>query len=243
MPKAEENKLVAKANRTFEESLKEAGIKGAVAVIADGVEMDIRDIPTADVTIQPVFTQTPLGLEVLRHSAAHLLAQAVTQLYPDAKPNAGPPTEDGFYYDIDMKPVNQEELEQIEKLMKEIASKNVRIEKHRLSKKELLDRFSHNPYKIDKIVENVEDSGSSTVYSQGDFVDFCRGPHVPSTGFLRSIKLLSVASTHYKADESRPMLVRIYGTAFPDDKALKEYLHNREEAIKRDHRRIGQEII
>lgn len=242
MPKAEDNKLVAKANRTFEESLKEAGIKGAVAVIADGVEMDIRDAPTAEVTIQPVFTETTMGLKVLRHSAAHLLAQAVTELYPDAKPNAGPPTDDGFYYDIDMKPVNQEELAHIENRMKELASKNIRIDKHRLSKKELLQKFSQNPYKIDKILENVEDGGYSTVYSQGNFVDFCRGPHVPSTGFLRSIKLLTVASTHYKADENRPMLVRIYGTAFPDDKSLKEYLHNRDEAMKRDHRKIGQEM-
>ncbi len=242
MPKAEENKLVAKANRTFEESLKEAGIKGAVAVIADGVEMDIRDTPTADVKIQPVFTETTEGLKVLRHSAAHLLAEAVLELYPDARPNAGPPTEDGFYYDIDMKPVNQEELEQIEGRMKALAAKNLRIEKHRLSKKDLLERFSHNPYKIDKIMDNVEDNGYSTVYSQGEFVDFCKGPHVPSTGFLRSIKLLTVASTHYKADENRPMLVRIYGTAFPDDKSLKEFLHNREEAMKRDHRKIGQEM-
>ncbi len=242
MPQAEIEKLMAKANKTFEESLKEAGIKGAVAVLQDGVEMDLRDTPTADVTVEPVFTQTERGLRILRHSAAHLLAQAVTSLYPDAKPNAGPPTDDGFYYDIDMKPITQEELSEVEDRMRELVSKNLRIQKVTASKEELLEKFKENPYKVDKINENVEDGSSSTYYTQGEFFDFCRGPHVPSTGFIRSIKLLSIASTHYKADESRPMLVRLYGTAFPDDKSLKQFLRNREEALKRDHRRIAQEM-
>lgn len=233
---------MAKANKTFEESLKEAGIKGAVAVIQDGVEKDLRDTPTADVIIEPVFTQTEAGLKILRHSAAHLLAQAVLELYPDAKPNAGPPTEDGFYYDIDMKPVDQEELAEIEKKMRELIGRNLRIGKQSLSKADLLRKFSHNPYKIDKINENVPDGGSSTIYTQGEFYDFCRGPHVPSTGYIKAIRLLSVASTHYKADESRPMLIRIYGTAFPEERSLKEYLKNREEAMKRDHRKIAQEM-
>ncbi len=242
MPQAEIEKLMAKANKTFEESLKEAGIKGAVAVLKDGVEMDLRDTPTADVLVEPVFTQTERGLRILRHSAAHLLAQAVTLLYPQAKPNAGPPTDDGFYYDIDMKPITQEELAAVEDKMKELVSRNLRIEKVSASKKELLEKFRDNPYKIDKINENVEDGGSSTYYTQDGFFDFCRGPHVPSTGYIRSLKLLFIASTHYKADESRPMLVRIYGTAFPDEKSLKEFLKNREEAMKRDHRKIAQEM-
>ncbi len=242
MPQAEIEKLMAKANKTFEESLKEAGIKGAVAVLQDGVEMDLRDTPAADVFVEPVFTQTEKGLRILRHSAAHLLAQAVTSLYPDARPNAGPPTEDGFYYDIDMKPKTQEELLAVENRMRDLVTKNLRIEKIRASKSDLLKKFKDNPYKVDKINENVADGESSTYYTQGDFFDFCRGPHVPSTGYIKSLKLLSIASTHYKADESRPMLVRIYGTAFPDDKSLKEYLKNREEAMKRDHRKIAQEM-
>lgn len=242
MPQAEQEQLMAKANKTFEESLKEAGMKGAVAVLKDGVEMDVRDTPTTDMSVEPVFLQTERGMKILRHSAAHLLAHAVTEIYPDAKPNAGPPTEDGFYYDIGMNPVDQEGLAAIEKKMRELVSSNIRIEKIELSKKELLGKFSHNEYKLDKINENVPDSGSSTIYSQGRFFDFCRGPHVPSTGYIRAVKLLSVASTHYKADETRPMLVRIYGTAFPDEKSLKEYLKNREEALKRDHRKIAQEM-
>lgn len=242
MPQAEQEQLMAKANKTFEESLKEAGIKGAVAVLVDGVEMDLRDTPATTVKVEPVYLNTERGLRILRHSAAHLLAQAVTSLYPGAKPNAGPPTEDGFYYDIDMKPVDQEELQAIEDRMKELVSRNLKIGKVSLNKKELLEKFAHNEYKIDKVNENVPDGGSSTIYTQGDFYDFCRGPHVPSTGYIRALKLLSVASTHYKADESRPMLVRIYGTAFPDEKGLKEYLRNLEEARKRDHRKIAQEM-
>lgn len=242
MPQAEIEKLMAKANKTFGESLKEAGIKGAVAVLQDGVEFDLRDTPTTDVYVEPVFTQTERGLRILRHSAAHLLAQAVTSIYPDAKPNAGPPTDDGFYYDIDMKPISQEELEALETKMRELVSSNMIIQKVTASKNELLEKFKSNPYKIDKIRQNVPDGSSSTYYTQGEFFDFCRGPHVPSTGFIKSLKLLSVASAHYMADESRPMLVRIYGTAFPEEKALKQYLKNREEALKRDHRRIAQEM-
>lgn len=242
MPQAEQEQLMAQANKTFEESLKEAGIKGAVAVLVDGVEMDLRSTPTTTVKIEPVFLNTERGLRILRHSAAHLLAQAVLEIYPDAKPNAGPPTEDGFYYDIDMKPVGQEELEAIETRMNELVARNLKIERQVLSKPELLKKFSHNQYKIDKINENVEEGGSSSIYTQGNFFDFCRGPHVPSTGYIKALKLLLIASTHYKADENRPMLVRIYGTAFPDEKSLKEYLRNREEAMKRDHRKIAQEM-
>ncbi|MCL5782799.1 MAG: His/Gly/Thr/Pro-type tRNA ligase C-terminal domain-containing protein, partial [Candidatus Thermoplasmatota archaeon] len=190
----------------------------------------------------PILLESDRGTRILRHSAAHLLAQAVTEIFPDAKPNAGPPTEDGFYYDIEMKAINQEELENVEKRMREIISRNLKINREVLSKADLLKKFSHNPYKIDKINENVPDGGFSSVYSQGGFTDFCKGPHLPSTGYLRAVKLLSVASTHYKADATRPMLVRIYGTAFPDDKSLKEYLRNREEAMKRDHRKIAQEM-
>ena len=242
MPQTEIKSILAKAGMKFEDSLKNAGVKGAIAVLVDGREFDLSDVPEKDIPAEPILLESERGTRILRHSAAHLLAQSVTEIFPDAKPNAGPPTEDGFYYDIEMKAINQEELENVEKRMREIISRNLKINKEVLSKADLLKKFSHNPYKIDKINENVPDDGFSSVYSQGSFTDFCKGPHLPSTGYLRAVKLLSVASTHYKADATRPMLVRIYGTAFPDDKSLKDYLRNREEAMKRDHRKIAQEM-
>ena len=242
MPQTEIKPILAKAGIKFEESLKNAGVKGAIAVLVDGREFDLSDVPEKDALVEAILLESARGTKILRHSAAHLLAQAVTEIFPDARPNAGPPTDDGFYYDIDMKAINQDEMESVEKRMREIVSRNLKIQKEVLSKPDLLKKFSHNPYKIDKINENVPDGGASSVYVQGGFVDFCKGPHVPSTGYIKAVKLLSVASTHYKADETRPMLVRIYGTAFPDDKALKEYLRNREEAVKRDHRKIAQEM-
>ena len=242
MPQTEIKPILAKAGIKFEDSLKNAGVKGAIAVLVDGREFDLSDVPEKDALVEAILLESARGTKILRHSAAHLLAQAVTEIFPDARPNAGPPTDDGFYYDIDMKAINQEEMESVEKRMREIVSRNLKIQKEVLSKPDLLKKFSHNPYKIDKINENVPDGGASSVYVQGGFVDFCKGPHVPSTGYIKAVKLLSVASTHYKADETRPMLVRIYGTAFPDDKALKEYLRNREEAVKRDHRKIAQEM-
>ena len=242
MPQTEITPILAKAGIKFEDSLKNAGVKGAIAVLVDGREFDLSDVPEKDALVEAILLESARGTKILRHSAAHLLAQAVTEIFPDARPNAGPPTDDGFYYDIDMKAINQEEMESVEKRMREIVSRNLKIQKEVLSKPDLLKKFSHNPYKIDKINENVPDGGASSVYVQGGFVDFCKGPHVPSTGYIKAVKLLSVASTHYKADETRPMLVRIYGTAFPDDKALKEYLRNREEAVKRDHRKIAQEM-
>jgi threonyl-tRNA synthetase len=242
MPQKDSGKIVAKKGLSFADALKAAGVKNAIAALVDGAEYDLSTIAKQDTTLEPIFPDSPRGLKILRHSTAHLLAQAVLELFPEARPNAGPPTDDGFYYDIDMKPVNQEDLERIEERMHQIASRNIPVKREELSREELLKLFAWNQYKLDKVMENVPEGGSSTVYRQGDFVDFCRGPHVPSTGYLKAFRLLSIASTHYKADESRPMLVRIYGTSFPDEKSLKEYLKNREEALKRDHRKIAQEM-
>lgn len=190
----------------------------------------------------PVKLRDEEGLTVLRHSAAHLLAHAVTSLYKGALPNTGPPTEDGFYYDIKMDPISSDELPKIEKKMKEIASKNLKIERLEYDKDTLVKIFSGNRFKLNIIEEKVPDGSTSTVYRQGDFVDLCTGPHVPSTSYLKAVKLLSLASTNYRGDINGEPLVRIYGTAFPDQKSLNEYLRMREEAIKRDHRKIGQEM-
>ena len=214
--------------------------KDIVAVVVDGTLHDLREKAGEDCQVEGISISSEEGLEILRHSAAHLLAHAVTEIYHDAKPNAGPVIEDGFYYDIDMPPPSQEELDKIEIKMRELAEMKIPIEREEHSREELLKIFRHNKYKIDKINENVEKS--STVYRQGNFVDFCRGPHVPDTSYIKHFKLLNVSSTNYKGDLKREKLVRIYGTAFPDDKSLKTFLRNREEAAKRDHRKIGQEM-
>ncbi|MGP6207696.1 threonine--tRNA ligase [Cuniculiplasma sp. SKW3] len=214
--------------------------KDIIAVVVNGTLHDLREKASEDSQVEGISINSEEGIRILRHSAAHLLAHAVTEIYKDAKPNAGPVIEDGFYYDIDMPPPSQEDLEKIEIKMKELAEMKIPIVREEHSREELLKIFSKNKYKIDKINENVEKS--STVYRQGNFVDFCRGPHVPDTSYIKHFKLLNVASTNYMGDIKREKLVRIYGTAFPDEKSLKAYLKNREEAVKRDHRKIGQEM-
>ncbi|HLH86353.1 MAG TPA: threonine--tRNA ligase [Thermoplasmataceae archaeon] len=215
---------------------------GIVAARGNGVLYDLRDTLTQDADLEPVLISSPDGLRILRHSAAHLLAQAVVSIFPDALPNAGPPTDEGFYYDFDMKPIGEDDLAKIEKRMKELVSRNMTIVKKTYPKNELINIFRSNPYKLDKIKENVPDGTQSSVYEQDGFVDFCRGPHVMSTGQITALKLLSIASTNYKGDPKLKPMVRIYGTAFPTQRELEQFMHAREEALKRDHRKIAQEM-
>ncbi len=211
-----------------------------IAVMIDKELHDLHELSEKDQKVAPVRLNSEEGIGILRHSTAHLLAQAVMELYPDARLNAGPITENGFYYDINMNPPSGEDLEKIEEKMHSIASRKLDIVREVHDKKELLRMFGGNRYKTDKINAHVE--GRSTVYRQGDFVDFCTGPHVPNTSYLKHFKLLSIASTNYKGDVKEDRLVRIYGTAFPDDKSLKNFLRMKEEAEARDHRKIGSEM-
>ncbi len=213
-----------------------------VAAEFGGVQYDLASAAPKDGNFTPIRISSEMGLSILRHSAAHLLAQAVLSIYPNALLNAGPPTEEGFYYDIFMDPLTAEELEKVEKKMVELTKADLKIQREEYPKEQLLKMFSYNRFKLDKIRDNVPDGTKSSVYRQGDFVDFCTGPHVPSTAKIRALKLLSIASTNYKGDPSKEKMVRIYGTAFPDEKSLKTYLHLRAEAMKRDHRKIGQEM-
>ncbi len=201
---------------------------------------DLSDIAEKDEDVFPVRIDSEDGIAILRHSAAHLLANAVTNIYTAALPNTGPVVENGFYYDFDMKPVGEEDLARIEEEMRRIVKEDVPIVREFHSKEELMHIFSYNSYKIRIIEENIS-SGSSTLYRQGNFVDLCLGPHVPSTGYIRAFKLLSIASAVYKYDESKT-LVRIYGTAFPNEKMLDGFLKNMEEAKNRDHRKILSEM-
>lgn len=187
------------------------------------------------------FDNSKESLEVIRHSCAHLMAQAIKSLYPEAKFFVGPVIEDGFYYDFRVESkIGEEDLVKIEKKMKELAEAKIEISKYEITKNEALAKFQNDDLK-QEVLLRIPD-GAISIYKQGEFEDLCRGPHVPNTKFLRFFKLTRVAGAYLGGDEKREMLTRIYGTAFADKESLKEYLTIIEEAKKRDHRKLGTEL-
>lgn len=182
-------------------------------------------------------------LSVLNHSCAHLLAQAVKHLYPDAKFWVGPVIDDGFYYDIDLGDdvIKEEDLPKIEREMKKIAKDGKRIVRHELTREEALDKFKDDPYKID-LINNMADDTVISCYTQGDFTDLCRGPHVDTVKELKYFKLLKVSGAYWKGDANNKMLQRIYGICFESESDLNEHLNFLEEAKKRDHKKLGKEL-
>ena len=194
-----------------------------------------------DGSIIEIEKSAPEALEVLNHSTSHLLAQAIKELYPNAQFGYGPAIENGFYYDIDFgdKILVEEDLPAIEKKMKEIASKDLRIERKLVSKEEALEIFKDNPYKLELINEINEDI---TIFSQGNFVDLCRGPHIMSTGLIKQFKLLSLAGAYWRGNSKNKQLTRIYGTSWFNADDLKNYLDLIEERKKRDHRLLGKQL-
>jgi len=187
--------------------------------------------------------EDPKSAELYRHTMSHIMAQAIKRLYKDAKFAIGPTIENGFYYDIDVDvPLNEEELKKIETKMKEIIKENLPLEKITMSSDEAIRYFESQkqPYKVE-IIKDIGDS-SVTLYKQGEFVDLCRGPHVPSTGMIKNFKLLNVAGAYWRGDEKNKMLQRIYGTAFYKKEDLEGYLKMLEEAEKRDHRKLGPQL-
>ncbi|MCL4343326.1 MAG: threonine--tRNA ligase, partial [Candidatus Thermoplasmatota archaeon] len=235
--------LSIKKGQKFSEVLSQSNReREVIAVSFQNRLMDLQQEAPSNGEFTPVTLDSEEGLRVLRHSTAHLLAHAVTELIPTALLNAGPATDDGFFYDIDMPVISSEDFPKIEKRMREISERNLPITRHVFPKKVLQEKFSRNPYKLQKIEDFVPEGGSSSVYSQGNFEDFCTGPHVPSTGYIRHFRLTSVASALYRAGGIQKQLVRIYGTAFPDEASLKRYFQMKEEAQKRDHRKIGSEM-
>ncbi len=183
---------------------------------------------------------SPEALEVLNHSTSHLLAEAIQELYPDALFGFGPAIENGFYYDIDFKePIVEEDLLKIEKKMHELASKDERIVRQVLSKKEALEVFKNNPYKIE-LIEGIDED--ITTFTQGKFVDLCRGPHIMSTGQIKHFKLLSLAGAYWRGNSDNKQLVRIYGTSWFSAEELQSYLNLIEERKKRDHRLLGKQL-
>lgn len=217
--------------------------KEVVAANIDGNLVDATAPLTGEVHLRLVKAEDPAGLEVLRHSAAHVMAQAVKKLYPGTKLAIGPAIENGFYYDFDLpEALKPEDLTRIEAEMARIVAADLPFERFEMTKAEALDFFrkAGERYKVE-LVEGLED-GTISFYRQGDFTDLCRGPHLPGTGRIKAFKLMSIAGAYWRGDSNREMLQRVYGTAFTNKKALDEYLFKLEEAKKRDHRKLGREL-
>ena len=218
-------------------SISEGLARETVAMEIDGRLVDATRVIANDVTLRLITTRDPEALEVMRHSAAHVMAQAILRLHKEAKLTIGPVVEEGFYYDIDMAPVSEEDFPAIEKEMKTIVKAKLPIVRREVPKREAMAFYKNEPYKQEMIAD-LED-GTISFYEQGEFSDLCRGPHVPHTGFVRAFKLMKVSGAYWRADQSRAQLQRIYGTAFFDKKDLKAHLEFLEEARRRNHRRVG----
>ncbi|MCU7356112.1 threonine--tRNA ligase [Enterococcus dispar] len=217
--------------------------KKALAGKVNGELVDLNRPINKDATLAIITPADEEALPLLRHSAAHLMAQAARRLFPNIHFGVGPAIDSGFYYDTDngQQPITAEDLPAIETEMMKIVKENLPIERLVLSKAEALDLFQADPYKVELINEMPEDE-TITAYRQGEFVDLCRGPHVPSTGRIQVFKLLSVAGAYWRGNSDNHMIQRIYGTAFFDKKDLKEFIKQREEAKERDHRKLGKEL-
>lgn len=218
-------------------------LKDAIATKFNGQEADLTFIPETDGNLELILTTSPEGLEILRHSTSHLMAHAVKRLYPNVQVTIGPAIKDGFYYDFDTdKPFTDEDLPKIEEEMKKIIKENIPVIRKIMTKKDAIEYFKENneSYKVE-IIEDI-DADTVSFYEQGDFIDLCRGPHVPSTGYLKSYKLMSVAGSYWRGDSNNKMLSRIYGTAFESKESLDNYLKKLKEAKERDHRKLGKEL-
>ncbi|PTE71773.1 threonine--tRNA ligase [Staphylococcus devriesei] len=216
--------------------------KKAVAGKFNGQMVDLTRPLEEDGSIEIITPGSDEALEVLRHSTAHLMAQALKRLYGDVKFGVGPVIEGGFYYDFDMdEKVSSDDFEKIEKTMKQIVDENHKIERKVVAREEAKLLFKDDPYKLE-LIEAIPEEESVTLYSQGEFTDLCRGVHVPSTSKIKELKLLSTAGAYWRGDSNNKMLQRIYGTAFFDKKDLKAHLQMLEERRERDHRRIGKDL-
>lgn len=218
--------------------------KQALLAVVDGVNKDLSDKLEHDAAVEFVTPDTPEGLHAIRHTAAHVMAQAIQHLFPDVKFAIGPAIANGFYYDLDSEHTfTPEDLQAIEKEMAKIVKQNIPLQRAELPRSEALAMFAakDEKYKVELINDLPEEAIIST-YTQGDFTDLCAGPHCPSTGRVKAFKLQSIAGAYWRGNEKNKMLQRIYGTAFPSKEELDAYLHMLEEAAKRDHRKLGKEL-
>jgi threonyl-tRNA synthetase len=223
--------------------LEAKGLDRAVAVKVNGENRDLFSFLEQKAELEPIVADSPEGLEILRHSTSHVMAMAVKDLFPGVKVTIGPAIENGFYYDFDYeRPFRDEDLAKIQERMAEIVKANLLFERKELSAEEALDFFTkqEEAYKVELIRDLGVDKVS--LYTNGTFTDLCRGPHIPSTGKIKAFHLTKVAGAYWRGDEKRAMLSRIYGVAFADKKALKDYLTKLEEAKKRDHVRLGSQL-
>ena len=231
---------------TFEiaQSISNSLAKKALAGKFNGKLIDTTRAITEDGSIEIVTPDHEDALPILRHSAAHLFAQAARRLFPDIHLGVGPAIEDGFYYDTDNEAgqISNEDLPRIEEEMKKIVKENFPSIREEVTKDEAREIFKNDPYKLELIEEHSEDEGGLTIYRQGEYVDLCRGPHVPSTGRIQVFHLLNVAGAYWRGNSDNAMMQRIYGTAWFDKKDLKAYLKRLEEAKERDHRKLGKEL-
>ena len=219
--------------------------KATIAGRVNGVRHDACDIINEDANLEIITAKDEDGLEIIRHSCAHLLGHAIKQLFPDVKMAIGPTIENGFYYDVDLdRSLTQEDIDAIEKRMFELAKTNYDVIKTPVSWQEARDTFEKRgePYKMAILDENIERTATPALYHHEEYIDMCRGPHVPNMRFCQHFKLMKVAGAYWRGDSKNKMLQRIYGTAWADKKQLAEYLTRLEEAAKRDHRKIGKAL-
>lgn len=217
--------------------------RSALAALTDGQPVDLSYLVEKDQGLRIITDRDPEGIDIIRHSTAHLLAQAVKSLYPKAQVTIGPVVEDGFYYDFAFeRSFTEEDIAAIEARMKELATDSHPVTRETVSREKAIAFFrgQGEDYKAE-IIEGIPGEEPISLYRQGDFVDLCRGPHVPDTGKLRAFKLMKLAGAYWRGDHRNEMLQRVYGTAWPDKKSLDAYLHRLEEAEKRDHRKLGRQ--
>lgn len=267
-PAAVADRVVVPAGTTCADAIAAAGLptSGPRAVVVvrdpDGRLRDLDWAPEAEVAVEPVPIDSPDGLAVLRHSTAHVLAQAMQDLHPEAKLGIGPPVENGFYYDFDVKPLHPDDLDELEQRMREIIKSGQRFRRRRYADAaQARAELAAEPYKLDLIgggggfdaaeVMELGSGGELTVYDNVDpssrevrWSDLCRGPHLPSTRLIdpRGVKLMRTAAAYWRGSETNPQLQRVYGTAWPTRDGLASYLRMREEAARRDHRKLGAEL-
>jgi len=241
------NKIEIEKGRTFSEILSHTGDgykKNIVGLLVGETLFDVHTPITATGKAVPVTFDSDRGLHILRHSTSHVMAQAVRHLFPGVKLAIGPSIKDGFYYDFDfMQQISMEDLTRIENEMERIIEENQPFRRFVMSREEAIRFFEKNGeiYKVE-LISDLEDDVEISFYQNGDFIDLCRGPHLPSTGYIKAFKLLNVAGAYWRGDERNPMLTRIYGTAFPSNEMLEKYLKRVEEAKRRDHRKLGKEL-
>lgn len=219
--------------------------KATIAGRVNGERRDASDIISEDATLEIITAKDEDGLEIIRHSTAHLLGHAIKQLFPNVKMAIGPTIDNGFYYDIDLdRPLTQEDIDALEKRMLELAKTNYDVVKKRVSWQEARDTFESRgePYKMAILDENISKDDHPALYHHEEYIDMCRGPHVPNMRFCHHFKLQKVAGAYWRGDSKNKMLQRIYGTAWADKKQLADYLQRLEEAAKRDHRKIGKAL-